>query len=185
MFPIPGLPNPWIILGVVLALAGAYAGGDWHGHRAEKLVWQAAVEKQKTEAANTLADATARALTVERENAALRDQMEKEHATHRMALDADYRENRRLVDQLGRLQQPGRGSAGAGPLPSSADAAGQPASAAPGAGQPRSCQALLAEGARLLADVADRADAAAEYGRVGHEWAVAVSPPAPSPSSPR
>jgi hypothetical protein len=42
---IPGLPNPWLILGTVLALIGAYWGGNIAGHRAEREHWEAAQAK--------------------------------------------------------------------------------------------------------------------------------------------
>jgi len=34
------IPNPWLILGAVLAFIGAFVGGNIHGHRAERIVWE-------------------------------------------------------------------------------------------------------------------------------------------------
>lgn len=45
------MPNPWIILGVVLALAGSFIAGDLHGHKTERTAWEARIEKERADAA--------------------------------------------------------------------------------------------------------------------------------------
>ena len=54
------MPNPWIILGFVVALILAGLGGFFYGEHVDALAWGVAIEKQKAEAANDLAAATAR-----------------------------------------------------------------------------------------------------------------------------
>jgi hypothetical protein len=41
---------PWKILAVVMALAGAFAAGDYHGHRTERTTWHAKVEQARADA---------------------------------------------------------------------------------------------------------------------------------------
>ncbi len=76
---IPGLPSPWILLGFALMLAGAYIGGNTHGHKAERVTWEAATAKLKADAAQTLADETAKVLAGARREAALNTQLESDH----------------------------------------------------------------------------------------------------------
>ena len=46
---IPGLPNPWIILAIVLAFIANGFYWDRHGHSAEFLAWTAKEQKQKAD----------------------------------------------------------------------------------------------------------------------------------------
>lgn len=42
---IPGLPNPWLILGVVIALGGSWVHGNWKGREAVRMEWRAEVNE--------------------------------------------------------------------------------------------------------------------------------------------
>lgn len=47
------LPNPWIIMAVLLAIVGAAAGGEIHGRKVERNYWMAKMEGVRAEAAET------------------------------------------------------------------------------------------------------------------------------------
>ncbi|HQR02486.1 MAG: hypothetical protein JSR19_06925 [Proteobacteria bacterium] len=92
------MPNPWIILGVVLALAGSFVAGDLHGHKQgiaeQKVADQAQFDKINAERAEQIATANAAYRKAQHDNLALmveRDQLktrlEKEHAANQKATD--------------------------------------------------------------------------------------------------
>ena len=54
---IPGLPNPWLILAVVLALGGSWAAGNYQGHKAESTAWAAVQAQERADAATLQAKA--------------------------------------------------------------------------------------------------------------------------------
>ena len=84
------IPHPYVILAAFLAILGAYVGGNLHGHRAERVTWEAATERLKAEQAQTLADETAKAV--------LATQRMDELAREKDAED----EKRRIADAAGR-----------------------------------------------------------------------------------
>ena len=172
----PGLPNPWIMLGVVLALIGAFVAGNVHGHNAEKLVWQAAIEKQKDEAAQSLAAATEQVAVVQKQRDNLNLQIEASNAKHKSDLAAAAADNQRLAADIDRLRhQPGRGLGGQSPLPSTAGASAKPSGDPAPTDRLGQCEALLAEGSGLLSDVAGGSDAAALMAGSLKTWADGVS----------
>lgn len=68
MFKVPGLPNPWLILGVVIALGGSWAHGNWKGRESIRMEWRAEVneanvaamkEKARIDAENAAKDLAA------------------------------------------------------------------------------------------------------------------------------
>lgn len=125
------IPNPWLILAVLLALGGVYAGGSLSGHRAERLAWEAATERLKAEAAATLADANARAAAKDQANAETARNLEERHAHELEMVNAARGDAaQRLTVSLRRLAQCGSGGPGAVPL--AADGAGVPAGGSPG-----------------------------------------------------
>lgn len=152
------MPNPWIILGVVVAfvvaVAGAYLKGHSDGAASENLKWTAAVEQQKDEAAQLKAQLTDKVLKLERDNAALAAQKEKEDAQHRQALDKAYDSARAAAAHAGGLRDPGarRGGSGSCPGGASAAAPGSPGSSAPAGG------VLSDEAQQFLFDFAREAD---------------------------
>jgi len=54
------MSSPWVLLGAVLAVLGAFAAGDYHGHKSEATTWAARIEGER-------ADAAEQARAVERE----------------------------------------------------------------------------------------------------------------------
>lgn len=155
------LAIPWRLVGALVLAAALFAAG-WtvNGWR-----WQAAVERQKVEAAAMLQAETERALLIERANAALKDELEKTHAENQAALDRAYADARRAVAAAGGLRDPGRRPGGSCPV----SAAAQPAAVDPG----RTAEGRLsAEAEEFLWAFARDADAAAEYAGLCHRWAV-------------
>lgn len=52
-----GSLTPWLALGTVLALIGAFLGGNYHGHSAERSQWQAVQATERAAAATLQAKA--------------------------------------------------------------------------------------------------------------------------------
>lgn len=42
--------NPYLLLGAVLAIVGAFLAGNIHGHQSERTTWQAKIEEARAEA---------------------------------------------------------------------------------------------------------------------------------------
>lgn len=147
------IPNPWLILGVILALAGSWVAGDIHGHRREADSW-------RLQMADARGKAQADKEAQEARYSALKDKTEKDHADAIAKIDAAY--SRGL--SAGRLRDKGGTCK---PVPS--DPA--PASSAPA--PPSGC--VLSEAAsRFLWDLARDADIAAAYAKAGHDYAVGL-----------
>lgn len=161
--------SPWLILGAVLAAIGAYLLGNVSGHRAERVVWELAIERQKTEAANELTAATARAATVQKANDDLNLRLETQHAANSARLASAMDDLHRTATELDQLrQQPGRWCDCRRPVPPGARATPLPASAA--AGVPGVDPGSFSE----LAEIAKLCVASAEYGSSAHTWAVSI-----------
>ncbi len=156
-----------IIAALVALLIGA-SGGAAVSYRYQEARWTAAVKAQEAEAARTLQAETERALAAERAHARLRDELELTHAENKDALDRAYAESRRAVAAAGGLHDPGRRPGGGCPVPAAAGAADQRADAT-AAGR------LSAEAEGFLWDFARDADRAAEYARLCHGWAAALT----------
>lgn len=45
------MPNPWVILSVILAILGAAAGGEFHGRKVERTAWEAKIQSARADAA--------------------------------------------------------------------------------------------------------------------------------------
>jgi hypothetical protein len=166
------LPNPWIIVSALVAFIFTAVGGFAYGGRVERLKWEAAIERQKTEAATLLAYANANALQKHLAYESIKDELEKTHAEKRDALNAVYADNRRLVDELGGL----RDARGRQSCPAAVAASAKPArDAAAGAA---GCQ-LSVETSRALLDLARDADAAADYAQTCRAWVMSLRAEAP------
>jgi hypothetical protein len=165
------LPNPWVILGVVIAfvvaVGGAYLKGDADGTRRENLAWTAKVERQKDEAAQELARQTA--AVAAKDQAAAKRNLEVEHAnsTLQAQLGAAQSDTARLAAELDRVrtQQPGRGRGRDCPVPGAAPpatwAAGDAAGPAAPGGSFQELDAIMADalrGARLAVGLRAWAD---------------------------
>lgn len=104
------MPNPWLILAAIAALVGAYLVGNVRGHSAERAVWELALAKQKTEAANALAAATTKVRELEQAIDRFGNDVGVEHEKRLAEIDNLYERNRALTR---RLRDPaGRGGGG-------------------------------------------------------------------------
>ena len=101
---IPGPLLPYIGIAALLAIGGAYYAGNVQGHTAENAAWETKVAAQKIEAARLLSESKDRALAVERENAALKDTIERTAADARSEIDRALAANRELVRTNGGLR---------------------------------------------------------------------------------
>lgn len=151
----PGIPNPWMILGAVLAVVGAALGGFFYGRHVESLAWKAAVAEQKAEAASIIA-------THEARMAALNLEIEHAHAERQAALAAGTADIHRLAGELDRMRLSRRGACGGDQVQPAAGSAG----AQPAADPARDLAGSFSE----LAAIADDAVATAEYARACREW---------------
>lgn len=163
----PALPNPWIILGGVLAAIGIAVSAFFYGGHVERLEWEAVVAKQQAEAASLLAEKTAEVLKKERLLQDLSDEIEKDHQAHADEIAAKSTDLSRLAGELDRLRDDARRGAGrCGPGEQSSAPAGKPTARAAAPELPGSYSEL----ARIAAD----ADRAAEYARTCHAWVVSL-----------
>lgn len=173
-----GLPNPWVLLGAVLAVIGAAIGGFFYGQHVENLSWQAAAAQQKAQAAQMLADKTQEADAANQANAKLSLQLDEVHDASLTEIETARADNQHLRDQLdalGRMRrQPGRGHGSGNPMPRAAAVASPAANAAAPAGQSGADQDIVGILAQSLVDTAHAADVNAEYADVCHAWAVKI-----------
>ena len=166
--------NPWVILGVFLAIAAAGASGYIKGHSdgvdKTTLAYEQALEKQRAEAqAIILANKNA-VIAKEREFNAFKDQVEKDNVEKNARINGLRLANGRLVDAAGGLFDRNgrpRGAGGGDGLP------GDPAPAGGPAGPAAGCKISDAV-ARDLLDLARDADLAAVYAQTGHAYAVGL-----------
>jgi hypothetical protein len=159
---LPDVRTTLLVLVVGLAAGGL---GSWYLTAEYKdSKWEAAVGRQKVEAADLLRAATDRAVKAERQHNELATELEAEHDKNQLALDRALNDNRRLARELGGLRDPGRRPSCGGPVPAAAGDAAEPATAATGA-------ELSAEASEFLLEFARDADRAAEYAGTCHEWA--------------
>lgn len=150
-----GIPNPWTILGAVLAVIGAAIGGFFYGQHVESLAWKTVVAEQKAEAATILA-------THEARMGALNLEIEHAHAERQAALTAGAADSHRLAGELDRLRLSRRGACGGGQVSPASGLAVSQSSSDPARGPAGSYSELAA--------IADGAVATAEYARACWEW---------------
>lgn len=131
-----GIPSPWLILGVVLAIGGAGATGYIRGHSdgtgKADAKWEHAIAQQKDEARALLDAETARVRAKESELAALSNKVETEHVEATNALAA----GRAKYDRLGSLYERTKARCGSGGSSSPGPDPGTPAVDHGGEGQP-------------------------------------------------
>ena len=158
------LPNPWIILGFVVALAGAALGGYFYGKHAENMSWEVAVGDQKIEAANILTKATADKAAADLKAEQFKTQVEAQDAAHQQALAAKNAAIADLAGQLDRLRNAGPGLCGSGAVPGDSKPAakrksGPPAVSGPTPGSFRELAAIAAS----AVDIARRGETCREW----------------------
>jgi hypothetical protein len=151
-------------LGALLVLPAGY-----YVHRYDTDEATVRIDQQKQRAADELLTATNKTHAVEKQLAALGQQIEVTHNAAQQVLDDNARLNRQLVAARG-LRDPGRRPSGASPVPE-AGASGPAGVPAGGADDGRLSE--VASG--FLLDLTDRANRAGQYARDCREWAVKVS----------
>lgn len=128
------MPNPYLIIALLLALGGSFVGGYLKGGADTGARWEAATERLKAEASQTLAEETAKAAAKDAENAELANKLDVEHAKavqDALATRDDF-SRRLLVARRGaRCSGPAAPPAadpgvGAGPAPERNDGSGGP-----------------------------------------------------------
>lgn len=167
MWPIASSIPVWplVCLG---ALVGGYMAGHRAGATAEKAqnlesdrIAQVAMDSRMEQARQDAEKSRQLATN-------LRDKIEVQHAKATQTIIRQRLDNERLAHELGGLRDPGAGSAAdRDAVPADAESAGcdcpDPASGR-----------LSAAASRFLLDFAQDADAAAQYARDCHEWAVTI-----------
>ena len=166
--------NPWVILGVFLAIVGAGVAGYTKGHsdgvHTTTIAYERSLEKQRAEAQDLLLKSKDALLAKERELNDFKDKVEKENAEKNAYVNGLRLANGRLVAAAGGLfDRNGRpsGQGGNNGVPGASGAAGGPAGPAPG------CR-ISDEITRDLLDLARDADLAAVYAQTGHDYAVGI-----------
>lgn len=158
---LPDLCTTLIALAIGLGIG---AIGSWYLTAEYKdASWTASIEKQKVKAAEELQAATDRAMSAERRQNELADQLEVKHVESEKELDKALSTNRRLARELGGLRDPGRRPSCGGSVPTNSTAASQPESGTTGA-------ELSAEASEFLLEFARDADRAAQYAKTCYDW---------------
>ena len=162
------MPNMQAILVAVVASLALGALSAWKITASFKdSHYTAVIESQRANAEVALREANDRAIKVEREHKALADQLELSHAERDAEKDRILAENRRLARELGGLRDPGKRPACRAAVPATA---GPTVAAADDPADGR----LSAEASEFLLDFARECDAAADYARTAHDWAVGL-----------
>jgi hypothetical protein len=97
------LPNPWVVIGVVLSMAACFVAGHVQGHKAERKTWELALARQQTEAAQLLAQSETARRNAARAFNTFKDKVEVEHAAQETRIDAAHAAYRRLLAERGGL----------------------------------------------------------------------------------
>jgi hypothetical protein len=163
--------SPYLMLGAVLAVIGAFLAGNWHGHDAESKAWQVAIAAQKQAAAdlmNKTKDANAKVVAaLNARNAELESQNadQKDHIKGMQIANGRFiAATCGLFDKNGRRREGGENR-----LPADPAAAGGAAQA------PLAC--LLPAGVLdALGDLLARADGSEADAVTGHAYAVGLGP---------
>ena len=143
---------------VLGALGGWYLTAEY-----KDASWTASIEKQKVKAAEELQTTTDRAISAERRQIELADQLEVKHVESERELDKALSTNRRLARELGGLRDPGRRPSCGGTVPTDSTTASQPEGGTTGA-------ELSAEASEFLLEFARDADRAAQYAQTCSFW---------------
>lgn len=180
---IPGLPNPWVILGLVLfffaSIGTAYVKGGHDKTIAVTAAYESSLAKQRDEA-NTLLlkskdTARAREIALQEHN----DEIEGKYADLMRYTNGLRLANGRLIDATcGLYDKNGRprGEGGGDGMP------GDTAAAYSAQGRPAACDIpnevlrAVREFGRGVADLLLEADSAAIYAQAGHDYAIGPSP---------
>ena len=156
--------DPKTTLLAVVAACVLGALGSWYLTAEYKdASWTASIEKQKVKAAEELQTATDRAISAERRQKELADQLEVKHVESERELDKALSTNRRLARELGGLRDPGRRPSCGGTVPTDSTTASQPEGGTTGA-------ELSAEASEFLLEFARDADRAAQYAQTCSFW---------------
>lgn len=168
--PLP-IPSAWLALGAVLAVVFSYLAGNWHGHGAEKVVWEKAIAEQKAEASKMLADATAEAAVRQKELSDLNVEVESQHAKHQQQLAASNADLQRVAAELDRVRgEQGRGDGSSCPVPTGPGAT--PVAKAAPAGHGGGASGSFSE----LAAIAEDCKAVAKYAAELKVWVDGIQP---------
>lgn len=104
----PGLPNPWLILGVMVTFLAAVTAAFFEGESIQKTADQVAVDQLKIDAANQLATATQKVLDLEHARDAYRQQLEKENADHKAQIAFERSRTLDVISANHGLRVPGQ-----------------------------------------------------------------------------
>lgn len=147
---IPGLPNPYLALGAVLAFLGAFLGGMGYQHSRDKAEYGAQQAQFQAAAAQMATDAEKRARDADNKAVEAARTAEEQHARDLQTIDAG---STAFAERL-RLAKAG---AGRNCVPTAATPASQPASVAAGSdgtgGEPDPGSRLREVALSLQADV--------------------------------
>lgn len=144
--------------------AGTAGVGAW---KYQENRWTATVATQKQEAAQVLANQTAKVLQAERKYDQFKTEVEKSDEIRKTQVESVLRDNRRLARELGGLRDPGRRPSGDSSVPSTPGTACQ-CSTGPAEGK------LSDEATEFLLEFAAEADRAATYAQTCHDWAIGI-----------
>lgn len=175
--------NPWLIIGVLLAIAGAGAGGYFKGHSIgvdqTTLIYETKLSKQADVSNAILLKSKDDARDKERAMVADNAKLETENADKQRKIDGVRIANGRLLDATcgmydrnGRPNEGGQGSADGMP--------GNTAPAFSAEGRPALCelpgkvQDIIRQYGRDAGEIAYDADSAALYAQAGHAYANTV-----------
>lgn len=168
--------NPWLLIGFIVALIGAYFGGDYQGHKngiaEQKVADQVQFDKlnqgvadQKTKAATLLATMNAENLALMTERETLKTNLETQHAKDAKATDDLRRKYSGYSLRFQPTQVAGCGLGGSSTASTSASAAS--VDAAPSIELPAAIN-------RRLFDIADDANRLADSYRECYGYAQQV-----------
>lgn len=178
----PGLPNPYVLLGALVAAIALAIGAFLYGEHIQKNTDQVAVDRLKIEAANQLVAANTKTSDTEKHLAAVKDQAEQAYQAHAVAITDALLRNKELDAQVDDLKRhpsgvpapggvrlaSGSGAGGSGKLPAAPQpphlvVAGSPASLLPGSTRGD------------LIQLAYDADIAANYAGACHQYITQVT----------
>lgn len=157
------IPNPYLLLGGLVAFIAVAIGGFSAGHHYATLGYERAIAQQQTQAATVLAKVTAAASAKDAANSAIARNIDESHAHELEAINASR------DDFARRLRIAQRGQCGAGAVPAAPGDPGHTADAA-GSGDNGPGGAAIASGQRLR-------DAALElqaYAKECNAWATKI-----------
>ena len=150
----------------IIAIGAAFAIGAtsawWITADYKESKYQAVIAKIRLDAASALADATKKALDVERANNKLATELEVQNAENRKKLDDVYADNLRLANEYAGLYDR-HASAGDCPVPSDSSTSAKPVA-------PSANGRLSDPLAKLLLSESRRADEAAAYAATCYNW---------------